>query len=327
MSSSGCSSITNFQVDPSLSSQPSITRTTSDGQLQTLSIIRSCWGVTDFPSYIDNELKLNNGNLPFSGLEIMFSGLSEAQRTAAKAILVQNNLDFIGQIITDWPRNKYWAVEEHITQFKLSLEEILLFHRPILINCHAGRDHFSLEESKFFYRELLSIIQNNKTMHENQINVVFETHRGTAGLFSPWMTRELLPTLPQLFLTADLSHWILVSQRFFDFSVALDAEILNLVASRVLHIHSRYGSEQSPQINNPQNGRWAQQVSKMENYWGFFIETAGQLGRNLTVEAEFGPAESNYMAVTVEGNKPVVDQLELIRLGENRMRQLFLRAK
>ncbi|MDP0763487.1 sugar phosphate isomerase/epimerase, partial [Klebsiella pneumoniae] len=62
----------------------------------------------------------------------------------------------------------------------------------------------------------------------------FETHRATS-LYSPWLTLEIIQQLPQLRFTADISHWVVVSERLLDdpcddFSAFID---------RVHHVQAR----------------------------------------------------------------------------------------
>ena len=50
-------------------------------------------------------------------------------------------------------------------------------------------------------------------------------------------------SFPELYLTADLSHWILGSERLLGGSQR-EAELMKSVVSRTLHIHARVGSTQ-----------------------------------------------------------------------------------
>jgi sugar phosphate isomerase/epimerase len=81
---------------------------------------------------------------------------------------------------------------------------------------------------------------------EYELTCSFETHRATS-LYSPWLTLEIIQQLPQLRFTADISHWIVVSERLLDdpcddFSAFID---------RVHHIQARVGYDQGPQVPHP----------------------------------------------------------------------------
>lgn len=72
-----------------------------------------------------------------------------------------------------------------------------------------------------------------------EVTCSFETHRATS-LYSPWLTLEIIQQLPQLRFTADISHWIVVSERLLDdpcddFSAFID---------RVHHVQARAGYDQ-----------------------------------------------------------------------------------
>ena len=70
-----------------------------------------------------------------------------------------------------------------------------------------------------------------------------ETHRSRI-LYSPWVTRDLLPLIPaNINITADLSHWVTVAERPpTDENLV---EVVKMIAPRVRHIHSRVGHERT----------------------------------------------------------------------------------
>ena len=57
--------------------------------------------------------------------------------------------------------------------------------RPILVNCHPGRDWFSHERGVDFFRNVMDMAG------EVDVQVVYETHR-TRCLYSPWATAKYL---------------------------------------------------------------------------------------------------------------------------------------
>ena len=74
----------------------------------------------------------------------------------------------------------------------------------------------------------------------------FETHRATS-LYSPWLTLEIVQQLPQLRFTADISHWIVVSERLLDDPAMTSSAFIE----RVHHIQARVGYDQGPQVPHP----------------------------------------------------------------------------
>lgn len=89
-----------------------------------------------------------------------------------------------------------------------------------------------------------------------------ETHRGRV-MGNPWYTARLLDRLglvikllfilgrfDNLWITADFSHWVVVSERLLNGSAAGD-DLMRACAERTKHIHARVGSPQSAQVNDP----------------------------------------------------------------------------
>lgn len=69
--------------------------------------------------------------------------------------------------------------------------------KPNIINSHTGRDYFSLEQNL----ELIDLAQ--------------ETHRGRVG-YSPQMTKQVFDANKNFMITADLSHWVCVTESFLE---------------------------------------------------------------------------------------------------------------
>jgi hypothetical protein len=57
------------------------------------------------------------------------------------------------------------------------------------------------------------------------VSVSHETHRGRA-LFNPFITGHLLNKFPTLYITADLSHWLVVCERLLSHSI-YDEEVVS----------------------------------------------------------------------------------------------------
>ena len=77
--------------------------------------------------------------------------------------------------------------------------------------------------------------------------VSYETHRGRC-LFSPFATMRYLEYIEPLRLTADLSHWHVVSERLLD-DEATAARLRGDVAPFVDHVHARVGGPNQIQLN------------------------------------------------------------------------------
>ena len=90
-----------------------------------------------------------------------------------------------------------------------------------------------------------------------------ETHRGRY-LCCPFATARLLGRVPSLRLTADLSHWVLKTERLLD--APEEARLLGAcIAPAVDHLHARLGAPQLPQLSDPRDPRHALAAAQAEH--------------------------------------------------------------
>ena len=174
---------------------------------------------------------------------------------------------------------------------------------PILVNCHAGRDHFDFDRG-------LSLLRTIKAMADDALGceIVFETHRQTL-LYAPWTTARYLEALPDVRLTADFSHFTCVSEtdmhalshavpdleRNDRFKVERrpDLELAAFMDAAIRashHIHARVGWSHGPQVADPTRGAGLEWTERFEAWWDRIIENCVAAGRPyLTINPEFGP--------------------------------------
>jgi sugar phosphate isomerase/epimerase len=170
---------------------------------------------------------------------------------------------------------------------------------PLLINSHTGRDYFTLEQN-------LALIDAALDFSEKTgITVAHETHRGRVG-YSPQMTAEIFERRPDFLITADLSHWVCVTESMLqNFAPIVDEAI-----KRSRHIHSRVGFEEGPQITDPRAPEWKYALDKFLVWWDAIIAHNKQLGCKIfPVTTEFGPPP--YMPCEPFTVKPLADQFAL----------------
>ena len=170
---------------------------------------------------------------------------------------------------------------------------------PVLINSHTGRDYFSLSQN-------LQLIDDAAEFSaKTGIKVAHETHRGRLG-YSPQMTAELFSLREQLRITADLSHWVCVTESMLEnFETILQTAI-----KRSIHIHARIGFEQGPQIAHPEAPEWEYAVFKFLGWWDSIMLANMESGKEIfTITTEFGPAP--YMPRAPFSNKPLADLFEI----------------
>jgi hypothetical protein len=170
---------------------------------------------------------------------------------------------------------------------------------PVLINSHTGRDYFSLQQ----HIHLLNLAQEFSA--KTGIMVAHETHRGRLG-YSPQMTGELFNLNPDFLITADLSHWVCVTESMLgNFN-----NIVNEAIKRSRHIHCRVGFEQGPQVPHPAAPEWKYALDHSLGWWDSIIAVNRQLNtRVLPITTEFGPVP--YMPTIPFSNTPVADQFEV----------------
>ena len=170
---------------------------------------------------------------------------------------------------------------------------------PLLINSHTGRDYFSLEHNI----ELLDLAAEFSA--KTGILVCHESHRGRLG-YSPQHMAELLNRRPETKITADLSHWVCVTESMLENF----GEILNRTLNNSRHIHARVGYEQGPQVSDPRAPEWAYAVNNFLGWWDQIVLHNVNASTNiLSITTEFGPAP--YMPVLPFSNTPVADQFEI----------------
>jgi sugar phosphate isomerase/epimerase len=182
-------------------------------------------------------------------------------------------LDIITGVATDGVN-----VEEHLASLIKQVERALLFS-PTLINCHTGRDIFSLKDNLILFEAALELEQ------KHDVVITHETHR-FRPTFSTLGTEQIIDVLPELKLNLDISHWMVVHES--DLSDQLDR--LNKLFKNVYHIHARVGFEEGPQVTNPQDKRWQQHLINHTHLWQKVVDNA--LDRKdacLTNTPEFGP--------------------------------------
>lgn len=184
------------------------------------------------------------------------------------------------------------------TSYKKQLERCAE-PQPILINSHTGRDYFSLEQNL----ELIDIAREFSA--KTGITVAHETHRGRVG-YSPQMTNEIFAARPDFKITADLSHWVCVTESMLqNFSSTVDEAVL-----RSRHIHTRVGFEEGPQIPDPRAKEWKYALDQFLVWWDRIVAANETVGVSiLPMTTEFGPKP--YMPAIPFTNSPVADQFQV----------------
>lgn len=190
--------------------------------------------------------------------------------------------------------NKSLPFEESLKAYIEHFNTLVAWN-PAYINCHTGNDFFTFEQNKAF------IDAANKMAMENKIPIYHETHRGRFSYNLP-DTKKYIQAIPDLKMTLDISHWMVVHESLLENQ---DME-LEEVLDRSHHIHARVGHAESPQVNDPEAPEWKKAVDRHMDIWEKVIRQKWKTQDFYTITTEFGPAD--YMPTLPYTRVPVADQ-------------------
>eukprot|EP00744_Colponema_vietnamica_P015100 GILI01021149.1.p1 GENE.GILI01021149.1~~GILI01021149.1.p1 ORF type:complete len:223 (-),score=42.62 GILI01021149.1:35-682(-) len=202
------------------------------------------------------------------------------------------------------------SVQDHIDSLRKQTEEAMSFN-PIFLNCHSGKDSWSLKESEAFFSKALEVEK------EFGVQICHETHRGRI-FYNPWTTRDLLKTFPSLKLNCDYSHWVTVCERLID----TEKDILELCAERALHIHARVGHDQGPQVSDPRAPEFQANNEAHERWWKMIWRSQERRGLPFaTCTPEYGPAP--YQQTLPYTNYPTANLNDICNDRADRLKKVF----
>ncbi|MDM5271953.1 TIM barrel protein [Sulfurovum sp. zt1-1] len=235
----------------------------------------------------------------FDGIEGS-APISSDERTYWKACLEKHGLLYIAEAVTggDYVPRRDLDVQGHLNDLEAILSRSAGLE-PLFVTCIGGLDAWNEEESLHFFKEGMKLAERYN------LEISFETHR-SRSLFNPWVTRRIVQMLPQISLTADISHWCVVCERQMDTEI----ETIEAIAPNVRHIHARVGYDQGPQVPHPAAPEYAYALKAHQQCWERFWEA--QYGRGFevsTMTPEFGP--DGYLHTLPFTQAPVADLWEI----------------
>jgi sugar phosphate isomerase/epimerase len=222
-------------------------------------------------------------------------------RRQLKDALEEFQLQFIAEISTTGfavPEPSA-GLREHLDALERSIERSVAL-QPLIFTTMAGNDLWSMEDSIRF----LSGAHNIARRWE--IRLGFETHR-SRSLFHPRVAQAILKEVPEVEITVDFSHWCVVCER-----LVMDElpDVLDMVASRALHVHLRAGDAQRAQVADPRAPSCAEAVEAHLRWWKYVWNCQSQRGfEQCTMTPEFGP--DGYLQTDPWSSVPVADLWEL----------------
>ena len=227
----------------------------------------------------------------FEATEIYLSSLRETPEEIGR-LHTSYGLRLIGQILTQG-QSYHDHIKSFETQFEFAAQCDVAF-----INSHAGRDIFSFAENVQIFERVVQISRSSG------ISILVETHRGRPT-YSAIETRRYLEAVPELWLTADFSHWMVVHES----GLEDQRENLELAMERADYIHARVGYAEGPQIPDPRAPEWQYTVKRHLELWQEIVDQHKKKGKDsLYITPEFGPPA--YMHTAPFTNQPVGDVWE-----------------
>ena len=227
----------------------------------------------------------------FEAAEIYLGSLQESPAEIAR-LHAAYGLRLIGQILTQGQ-----TYRDHIKSLE-SQFEFASRCEVAFINSHTGRDIFDFEENVQIFERAIRLGQ------ESGISILVETHRGRPT-YSAIETRKYLEALPELRLTADFSHWMVVHES----DLGDQQGNVELAIRRADYVHARVGFPEGPQIPDPRAPEWESAVRRHLELWQQIIDQQKRDGKeSLYITPEFGPPA--YMHSTPFTNQPVGDVWE-----------------
>ena len=215
----------------------------------------------------------------YQGSEL-FLPFYDINATSTLAAHRRHGLNIITGIATDGT-----TASEHLTSLARQVEQAMTFE-PLFINCHTGRDIFTLEENLMLFDKALALEL------KYGIRITHETHR-FRPTFSTLGTEQILNHLPELKLNLDISHWMLVHES----DLSDQQQRVEKLLANVHHIHARVGFEEGPQVTDPQDPRWREHLHNHTQLWQKVVDLAHGRGQtDLTITPEFGPFPYAHVA-------------------------------
>ena len=218
------------------------------------------------------------------------------EREIFARLLADLDLKYIAEICTagSYVPDRFASVEDHLQSLRVKLDQSLPLS-PVKVTCLAGCDAWEEAASIDFFAAALELSANVG------VEISFETHRGRS-LFNPWVAQRICQQLPALRLTADFSHWCVVSERLIDD----EKMVLDVVLDRVDHIHARVGYDQGAQVPDPRLKRYQPALQAHQRWWKEIWQLQKLRGNDYTtLTPEFGP--DGYQMINPVDDQPVGD--------------------
>lgn len=282
----------------------------------TLEVYKTLWGVTEPLLELIPRLRSEFG---YAGVEACLLYVTPEDRAILLTASQRGEIKLVIMLQTSGD-----GVSDHLSSLDRQLADAVQF-RPAKINIHGGRDCYSFEESSAYFEGFFALQSKYQApeLLGDAVPLLHETHRGRI-LYSPWVSLPILKAFPSLLLTADLSHWVVVSERHLD----CFPEVMRLVAERTRHIHTRPCSANSIQLGglSLRSPEYRTDLRAFAGYWKNIFETQAKLGdlaSRVSIDPELGPFP--YAQLTPSGTLAQQDDLDVdIEFVVHMVREIFI---
>jgi sugar phosphate isomerase/epimerase len=229
------------------------------------------WGSNDLAPDVFIERVLAAG---FDGIEMSLP-LDPEQRSDWTARIAGAGLQLIAQ---QWETVFHSSFDEHRAALATYLSNACAA-RPLFVNSHTGKDFYSREQNL----ALIALATDIGASHG--VPVVHEIHRSRFSAH-PMLLMPYLKDLPDLELTADLSHWCCACESLLEDQ----PHTLAATIPHVRHIHARVGHAQGPQVSDFRAPEWADALAFHLTWWDRILAARMAAGAAyMTITPEFGP--------------------------------------
>ncbi|EGD76737.1 hypothetical protein PTSG_08088 [Salpingoeca rosetta] len=232
-----------------------------------LALFRPLWGVIEA---FDGQRSLKDAlraikALGYEGVEVPFKAVYMIGPDKFQRLLRDSDLKVGFQVFSDGPLApgvkglaggpypghpaEGESPQDHFEVFKAQVLAAREFE-PAFVNSHSGKDYFTHSQALEFFAKAIHL-EREEIGYD--FVVTHETHR-KRFFYSPWVCRDFLPTVPDLRLCADFSHFINVTEGMPDDKHL--TEVITNLAPQVRHIHARVGYSHGPQVSDPRAPEW-----------------------------------------------------------------------
>lgn len=238
----------------------------------------------------------------FAGLEAPVTDNSSAHLPSLRKALSEHDLEWVQEICTagSYVPRRHASVSEHLED----LEAQILIGKPLspkFVNVMGGCDAWPVSTSVDFFKAAMDIAD------KHDVVCSFETHRGRS-FFSPWNTMAVLEQIPDIKITCDFSHWVVVCERLMD----SEWDAIELAAKHAHHVHSRVGYDQGPQVPHPGAPEYGEALASHQRCWeAIWLAQLARGYQETTMTPEFGP--DGYLHHLPFTNAPIADLWDLNR--------------